>query len=349
MLVAITSARLPNAPESGAIAGAETLAWFGTAYGRRVPKQNPLQTPERDVPAPASAGSAHRRRRPIAPLVVLGAVAIALVALRTHPVPPPPALAPAHEDAPVEPTPQIEASHPAASHPPQSGQPAPVVESSRQEAERLARDASDAAGALAAANLERQGHPAEPLAELLKDRPAVPVDTPATELGESKPATPPGADLPPPIPLAPAAAQMVEARLAPAPAPASSAGPEPVVVREGRIADGPPSPIVTANLPSPQRQTAPASLTHSQAHSGNPHLAAGQVHFAKGDLTAARASFNKAFALGLPEAALALGNTFDPVSLAKAGVKNKGDPEAARRWYRRAFELAMRPPARRGP
>lgn len=70
-------------------------------------------------------------------------------------------------------------------------------------------------------------------------------------------------------------------------------------------------------------------------------LRKGQERFAKGDLAAAREHFSKAAAMGLPEGALALGNTFDSVSLAKAGLKHSGNPERARQWYRRAFELTQ--------
>ena len=68
----------------------------------------------------------------------------------------------------------------------------------------------------------------------------------------------------------------------------------------------------------------------------------GQKLFAKGDVAAARQAFGRAIKLGLPEGALALGTTYDPVSLAKAGVKVAGDQERARHWYRRAHELAQR-------
>lgn len=70
-------------------------------------------------------------------------------------------------------------------------------------------------------------------------------------------------------------------------------------------------------------------------------LIEGQKLFAKGDLSAARKRFESVAAKGLPEGALAAGNTFDPVTLAKAGLTQAGDPVQARRWYRRAHELAQ--------
>ena len=70
-------------------------------------------------------------------------------------------------------------------------------------------------------------------------------------------------------------------------------------------------------------------------------LLQGEKLFAKGDLEAARQRFEQVAKMGMPEGALALGNTFDPVSLAKAGVNQTGDPPRARQWYRRALELAQ--------
>jgi hypothetical protein len=73
-------------------------------------------------------------------------------------------------------------------------------------------------------------------------------------------------------------------------------------------------------------------------------LIEGQKLFAKGDLVAARKRFESVAAKGLPEGALAAGNTFDPVTLAKAGLTQPGDPVKARQWYRRAHELAQAKP-----
>jgi hypothetical protein len=73
----------------------------------------------------------------------------------------------------------------------------------------------------------------------------------------------------------------------------------------------------------------------------NSALLQGEKLFAKGDLEAARQRFEQVAKMGMPEGALALGNTFDPVSLAKAGVNQTGDPTRARQWYRRALELAQ--------
>jgi hypothetical protein len=79
----------------------------------------------------------------------------------------------------------------------------------------------------------------------------------------------------------------------------------------------------------------------ANSDAANSALLQGEKLFAKGDLEAARQRFEQVAKMGMPEGALALGNTFDPVSLAKAGVNQTGDPTRARQWYRRALELAQ--------
>ena len=350
MLISITSARLsgpsvpgPSVPRSSAPgssakdakADAETLAWFGTAYGRRFPIENraailpssPALLGGTNLPVAVDFGKAKGRAAPsqrsYAPIVVLGATLIALFVLRTMPVAPPPILDPVRARLPVAADPQIEASQHVA----------PGLPATPSDGDRLAHEASEAAGTLAAARQEPQ-HP-----NLQSPLP---------------PAVTPSAVLPPPVPLSPALAPDAEARPAAAPALASVPRPEAVAVADGGFSNlqpSPvvplpvaPSPVVNANLLAPQRPVAAPFKP-----SGNPDLAAGRAHFATGDLPAARAAFARALDAGLPDAALALGNTFDPVSLAKVGVKEKGDPALARQWYRRAFELAMRRPGRRGP
>ena len=319
MLLPITSARSPTSPMGDAKANTETLAWFGTAYGRRVRSIDRAETPStgailptviQDSPA-APEDTLHRSR--YAPLVVLGAVAIALIALRTMPLSPPPALAPVYDPFPVEPAPQIEASQ----------QPTPDGPPTRQEAERLARDASEVVEPLTA----------EPLME------------PRVADIKAPTSTTPQPTLPPAVPLGPVTAPTAEARLAAAPTPKLDSRPDAVTVTEGQVTALPPSPVLKANVPTTQRAAVAPPLNKS-AH---PDLIAGQAHLTKGDLPSARRAFAKAMDTGSPEAALALGNTYDPVSLAKVGLKDKGDPQIARRWYRRAFELAMTRPAMSRP
>ncbi len=66
----------------------------------------------------------------------------------------------------------------------------------------------------------------------------------------------------------------------------------------------------------------------------------GEQFVASGDLVAARLVYRRAAESGNAAAALALGATFDPVVLAKIGVKGIGaDIEKARSWYEKAKEF----------
>ena len=66
----------------------------------------------------------------------------------------------------------------------------------------------------------------------------------------------------------------------------------------------------------------------------------GETEFNGGDVAAARLLYQRAVDIGLPEAALALGKTFDPAELSSRGVKGlRGEPEAARKWYEKARSL----------
>jgi hypothetical protein len=66
----------------------------------------------------------------------------------------------------------------------------------------------------------------------------------------------------------------------------------------------------------------------------------GDQFVASGDLVAARLVFRRAAEAGNAAAALALGATFDPVVLARIGVRGMGaDIEKARSWYEKAKEF----------
>jgi hypothetical protein len=66
----------------------------------------------------------------------------------------------------------------------------------------------------------------------------------------------------------------------------------------------------------------------------------GDQFVASGDLVAARLVFRRAAEAGNAAAALALGATFDPVVLARIGVRGMGaDVEKARSWYEKAKEF----------
>lgn len=129
-----------------------------------------------------------------------------------------------------------------------------------------------------------------------------------------------------------------------------------------RVADerSVPAPAVTpvtppkaepAPVPEPQpKAVALASPESSEnvlpgghAASADASLAEGRRQLRSGNLQAARQLFERAASLGLPEGALAMGTTFDPFALSKAGIAETGAPDEAQRWYRRAYELSGTP------
>jgi TPR repeat protein len=71
-------------------------------------------------------------------------------------------------------------------------------------------------------------------------------------------------------------------------------------------------------------------------------LARGDVLFSKGDLLAARLFYERAADGGDGQAALKLGETFDPVFLDRAHLPGaRGDWSMALSWYRRARDLGV--------
>ena len=68
-------------------------------------------------------------------------------------------------------------------------------------------------------------------------------------------------------------------------------------------------------------------------------MARGDALFGKGDLAAARLLYERAADAGDGQAALRLGETFDPVFLDQAHLSVRGDSGAAMSWYRRARDL----------
>jgi TPR repeat protein len=69
-------------------------------------------------------------------------------------------------------------------------------------------------------------------------------------------------------------------------------------------------------------------------------LKQGKAMLSIGDISAARLLFARAAESGNGEAALALGDTYNPVFLADHGVVGpQADLELAKGWYRKAFAL----------
>jgi hypothetical protein len=114
-------------------------------------------------------------------------------------------------------------------------------------------------------------------------------------------------------------------------APASSATP----VHVETVAALPPS-------PPPPEPAVPASkaMRTLDPESIKLLIQQGEQFVASGDLLSARLVFRRAAEAGDAAAALALGATYDPVVLAKMGVRGMGaDVEKARGWYEKAKEF----------
>jgi TPR repeat protein len=68
-------------------------------------------------------------------------------------------------------------------------------------------------------------------------------------------------------------------------------------------------------------------------------LARGLANLSHGDVAGARLILRWAAEHDDPQAALALGETYDPAVLKSLGIVKFADPAQAREWYRRAAEL----------
>jgi curved DNA-binding protein CbpA len=108
----------------------------------------------------------------------------------------------------------------------------------------------------------------------------------------------------------------------------------------------PPPPISTAAAPpgtspisAPPPPTAVPLSDHSEAAA---LLARGRASLSNGDVALARVFLRRAAERNDPQAALALGGTYDPTGLRRLGIPNfqaQADPAKAREWYRRAADL----------
>jgi TPR repeat protein len=145
---------------------------------------------------------------------------------------------------------------------------------------------------------------------------------PSARVPASKPATPASTGFLSAPPTAAAAAPASTARVSVSPPPTS-------------IAAAPASPVSVSTSPPP---TFAASDHHEIANL----LARGHAFLSDGDVALARVFLRRAAERDDPQAALALGGTYDPVELRGLGVPNfqaQADPAKAREWYRRAAEL----------
>jgi hypothetical protein len=165
----------------------------------------------------------------------------------------------------------------------------------------------------------------------------------ADAIGAPSAALAPRVAVPPRVPsrvaAPPVAAQPASAATPPVPPPAepalSAAAPLPVV----------PAPVAKAPVPV---ITAPVSVTPAATPPNATRdrdeiatlLVRARTYLSAGDVAAARLVLRRAAERDDPQAALALGGTYDPIVLKRLGIINfHADPAQAREWYRRAAEL----------
>jgi hypothetical protein len=153
-------------------------------------------------------------------------------------------------------------------------------------------------------------------------------------------------NVPPPIQQAPT--QQAQIQQAPIQAPQLQASP-------------PPQPVQPPPMRAPERETVaklPAASPAAEAPSRPARtlsqddivllIKQGEQFIAAGDVVTARIVFQRAAEAGDPNAAVALGATYDPTVLARLGVVGMGaDVEKARSWYQKAESLGSPEAARR--
>jgi Peptidase C39 family len=178
---------------------------------------------------------------------------------------------------------------------------------------------------------------------------AVSIGTPATEDAAGKPEMTSTA----------ATSEPTEAATGNAPSPAAAAGapyaaanPTDSAPASAAISIGPAAFATTAPAASPSANELSAA-TPAAPTTGSPEtrlsaadtaalLARGDVLFSKGDVVAARLFYERAADAGEGQAALRLGETFDPVFLDRARLRGaRGDLSTALSWYRRARDLGV--------
>ncbi|MFT4078511.1 hypothetical protein [Rhodomicrobium sp.] len=121
----------------------------------------------------------------------------------------------------------------------------------------------------------------------------------------------------------------------------AQAAPEPVSEPEKPVAVAAPAPIRQAAL-APQPQPEPERSISRSATSVTEIedlIREGNKRMREGDILQARQFYQKAVTSGDPEAALAMGRSYDPIYFARIEKKN-AEPDAARAfdWYRKAMD-----------
>lgn len=155
-------------------------------------------------------------------------------------------------------------------------------------------------------------------------------------------------NVPPPIQQAPPQQQAPQQIQVP-PQQQASPPPQPVLPPQPRL----PEREAVARLPAapPVAEAPPASRPAARALSQDDIvllIKQGEQFIAAGDVVTARIVFQRAAEAGDPNAAVALGATYDPTVLARLGVVGMGaDVEKARTWYQKAESLGSPEAARR--
>ncbi len=165
---------------------------------------------------------------------------------------------------------------------------------------------------------------------------AAPAAPPVAPASSTAPAPPPVV-APPPVPAVsepvandpppPTAAPPTEPAAAPSPTPAATPTP----------AAGPA--VAAAPAPAPASASAPTPASPE----ADALLARGDDLLATGDVAAARLFYQRAAEQGSAAAATAVGQTYDPGVLEVLRVRGqRGDPQVAAEWYRKAIEAGDR-------
>jgi hypothetical protein len=111
-------------------------------------------------------------------------------------------------------------------------------------------------------------------------------------------------------------------------------------VRVDTVTVVPPSPALLSQAPDQATPAAAKPERELDPEAIKLLLQQGEQFVGSGDLVTARLVYRKAAEAGNAAAALALGATYDPVVLAKIGVRGMGaDIEKARSWYEKAKEF----------
>jgi len=177
-----------------------------------------------------------------------------------------------------------------------------------------------------------------PPATLAPRLPAAP-RPPASRAVTPPPAAPAPAAIaptpPPAAPTPPAAAPLLVAPTPPPVAPTPAAVPPPAASVPAPKAPAPASAAPVSAPPPPASATAASDRDEIAAL-----LARARTYLSAGDVAAARLVLRRAAEREDPQAALALGGTYDPTVLKRLGIVNfQADPAQAREWYRRAAQL----------